>query len=262
MALHRFEKLSADRRHRVIAAAAMEFAAKGYEGATLEAITESVGMGKTSVYYYFADKADLCSTVLEEAWRRLRFEGHVDLETLTTETFWPTFETLARESLALCHREPWLLAASKLLNWAPHDPASHGVLDQYVQRRQDWEAAFISRGQELGVIRIDAPVGLLLAIYVEANQAANHWLLAHMDELGLEESSRLGVLAFDIYRGLLVPPSKEPLRRMGRKMSGSAEPPVPNSRPARTVSSEARRAPSGLRPTRAVGTSGPRRRRR
>ena len=68
MALSRCEKLDPDRRNRVIAAAAAEFAAKGYEGATLVAITESLGLGKASLYYYVADKADLCKTVVEDAW--------------------------------------------------------------------------------------------------------------------------------------------------------------------------------------------------
>ena len=43
MALPRFEKLDADRRNRVMAAAV--FAAKGYEGTTLEAIAENLGIG-------------------------------------------------------------------------------------------------------------------------------------------------------------------------------------------------------------------------
>ena len=210
MALPRFEKLDPDRRHRVIAAAAIEFAAKGYEGATLEAITESVGIGKTSIYYYFTDKADLCTTVVENAWRRLRYEGHVDLAALTAETFWPTFETLSREILGLCAREPWLVAVSKLLNWIPRDPASRGVLDEYVRRKRDWEAAFIRRGQELGVIRKDMPPDLLLTISLEANQASNHWFLEHMEEIPPEENSRLGLLSFDIYRGILSVPGTGP----------------------------------------------------
>lgn len=67
MALPCFERLSAERQHGLLAAAAMEFAAKGYEGAALNAIAENAGMKEASVYYYFADKADLYATVLEEA---------------------------------------------------------------------------------------------------------------------------------------------------------------------------------------------------
>jgi hypothetical protein len=45
MALPRFQKLSAERRHGLIAAAAEEFAEKGYDGAALVAIAERSGSG-------------------------------------------------------------------------------------------------------------------------------------------------------------------------------------------------------------------------
>jgi AcrR family transcriptional regulator len=131
MALPQFKKLPADRQKHLTDAA--EFAAKGYEGATLEAATESVGIGKTSIYYYYADKADLCTMVAENAWGRLGYGGHIDLAARTTDTFWPTVEAMSREILDQCAREPWLLAASKLLNWLPRDPAASGVLDEYVR---------------------------------------------------------------------------------------------------------------------------------
>ena len=206
MALPRFEKLDRDRRNRVIVAAAVEFAAKGYEGATLVAITESLGLGKASLYYYVADKADLCKTVVEDAWARLRYEGHVDLGALTAGTFWPTFDRLSREILELCASEPWLLAVSRLLNSLSRDPSARAVLSEYDRRRRDWEEVFVRRGQELGVIRKDLPASLLLAMHTEANQASNHWFLDHMDELEPDESKRLALLSFRAQRTMLSPP--------------------------------------------------------
>lgn len=222
MALPRFEKLDPERRSRVIAAAAAEFAAKGYEGATLEAIAETLGIGKASLYYYFADKADLCKTVVEDAWPRLRYEGHTDLSALTAQTFWPTFERLSREILGLCAREPWLLAVSRMLNSLSRDPSARAVLSEYDQRRRQWEEAFIRRGQDLGVIRKDLPASLLLAISTEANQASNHWFLDHMDELGQEESRHLALISFGAQRRLLSPESESPSAQPRRAPRGGA----------------------------------------
>jgi AcrR family transcriptional regulator len=89
MPLTRFERLDPDRRQRLLAAAAREFAFEGYETASLARIAEEMGVSKPSLYYYFEDKADLYATVVREAWRRLSPQGHVDLQSLDSRSFWP-----------------------------------------------------------------------------------------------------------------------------------------------------------------------------
>jgi len=206
MALPRFEKLPAERRQKVIAAAAMEFAAKGYRGAALGAIADNAEMGKTSFYYYFADKADLCATVLKEAWRQIGAGRRVELATLTAETFWPTVAEVAAENLELCRRQPWLLAASKFLNRLAQTPTGADVLDEYREKRREWETAFIARGQELGTVRTDVPGELLVTISLGVRQSSNLWLLERMEKLGAEECNALALHVFEIYRALLSPP--------------------------------------------------------
>jgi AcrR family transcriptional regulator len=221
MALPRFAKLPAERRHRLIAAAAVELAAKGYDGAVLGAIAARSGMKKTSVYYYFADKADLCATVLEEAWRLLSAAARIDLATLTAETFWSSVETVSRENRELCSREPWLFAASKLLNRASLNPAGVTVLDEYSGKRRAWEEAFIRRGQELGVVRDDVPAELLATTSLSARQAFNLWLLDRMEELSPEKVGRLTLHAFEIFRALLSPPLTLTRHRAGEAIEGA-----------------------------------------
>lgn len=207
MALPRFAKLPAERRHLLIAAAAVEFAAKGYEGAALGAIADKSGVGKSSFYYYFADKEDLCATVLAEAWRQLSASARLDLEALTAATFWSSLERVARDNMALCAREPWLLAAAKLLNRASLDTSGVAVLVEYREKRYAWEVAFISRGQELGAVRKDLPAELLATVSLSARQASNLWLLDRIDELGEGHVDRLALQAYDVYRSMLVPPA-------------------------------------------------------
>jgi AcrR family transcriptional regulator len=206
MALPRFEKLPAERRHRLLAAAAGEFAAKGFKGAALSAIAEKSEMGKTSFYYYFADKADLFATVLAEAWDRLRGESRMELERLTAESFWPEYEALARKNLELCRREPWLLDASKVLNRTSPEPADAALLDGYREKSRVWERAWIARGQELGVIRNDIPTDLLATISFSVDQATNQWLLDRVGEMGTEASGRLAFHVLESRRALLAPP--------------------------------------------------------
>lgn len=205
MALPRFFKLPDERRTRLIAAAAEEFAANGYTGAVLDAIADKSGIGKSSFYYYFTDKADLCATVLEAAWSRLGGTGRIDLEALTADTFWSTVEGLARDNVELCSRERWLLAASKMLNRAATTPGDESVLESYRLKRRQWEAAWIARGQELGVIRTDLPTDLLVTISLGARQSANLWLLDHMQEAGHDATVALALQVLGVHRDLLSP---------------------------------------------------------
>ncbi len=209
MALPRFDKLSADRRIGLIAAAAEEFAAKGYKGALLEAIAEKAEIGKSSFYYYFSDKADLCQTVLDEAWRRLSARGRIDLDKLTAESFWPMLEEIAKENLEACARDPWLISASKLLNRTGPDPSGEDVLEEYFEKRRDWETAWVARGQALGVVRNDVPAELLATISLNARQASNLWLLDRMETLGVDEVNRMALLLLGIHRALLASPESD-----------------------------------------------------
>ena len=229
MALPRFAKLPAERRHRLIAAAAEEFAANGYDGAALGAIADNAGVGKASIYYYFTDKADLCATVLEEAWRRLSAGARLNLKTLTAETFWSSLETVAWENRELSSREPWLLAAAKLLNRAAANSSGDAVFDAYREKRHAWELAFISRGQELGTVRSDVPAELLATISLSARQASNLWLLDRMEGLSPEQVGSLALHAFEIYRALLSPP---PARTARQDVEGSDRAPGPAHRRA------------------------------
>ena len=68
MARPRFAKLDEATRRRFLETAAVEFAAKGFDGTSLNQLIERLGISKGSFYYYFDDKADLFSTVVDHVW--------------------------------------------------------------------------------------------------------------------------------------------------------------------------------------------------
>lgn len=55
----RFQKLSIEKQQAILEAAAREFSAHGYEGASINKILETAQLSKGAAYYYFDDKADL-----------------------------------------------------------------------------------------------------------------------------------------------------------------------------------------------------------
>ncbi len=66
MATERFEKLSDDKKRRILTAAREEFARVPYEEASINQIIKNAGISRGSFYTYFEDKNDLLQYVFSE----------------------------------------------------------------------------------------------------------------------------------------------------------------------------------------------------
>lgn len=197
----------------MLEAAATEFAARGYEGASLNRLIERAGISKGAFYYYFDGKADLFATVTETAWEALLPERALELDELDAGAFWQRLREAFLETADNARRHPWLPGIAKLLY---HPPAAAG-LDEVVSgqfaRAWRWLGALLARGQELGTIRKDLPEGLLRALVAGTVEACDRWLVEHWDELPEAETDALLTTIFDLLRRLVEPPAA---KREGR----------------------------------------------
>lgn len=66
-----FERLSEEKRARILDAALEEFASKGFRETNINTIAAAAGISVGAVYKYFASKEDLILTVLDEGYRAL-----------------------------------------------------------------------------------------------------------------------------------------------------------------------------------------------
>src|SRR5580704_4454251 len=113
MPLPRFGGLDPEKRRHLLDVALARFAEKGYEGASLNEILATAGFGKSSYYYYFADKEDLFATVLEDFVARVT-EGvpQLSLEGLDAGNYWPRIEAALAQMVAAAVRWPDVIAIS------------------------------------------------------------------------------------------------------------------------------------------------------
>ena len=207
MPLARFEKIEPEKRQGILQAAAQEFAAAGFERASLAKIAEGAGVSKPALYYYFEDKADLYVTVVHQAWDGLAPESQVDLARLEADDFWPALRRLVDANIEGCRAEPWLVTVWKLAFHPPHEGRAAGAVAELFTSARDFLRRLVRRGQQLGVVRDDLPDDLLMAMLTSADHAADHWLIDHWDSLGHVEIERLTRLIFESIRGLLSPPT-------------------------------------------------------
>lgn len=190
----RFYKLPEDKRRALLDAAAAEFAAHGYEGASLNGILAATGISKGAFYYYFEDKADLFATVVEEIEDAQERALSLAPEELTRENFWPRLKSRAAMSFEALAEKPWLVDLGRAFHAIPQRLREEGRLAEVSDRVEANLVRYIERGQEVGAVRADLPAGLLYKLVIALDRVFAEWLperLASLDDAGrrdLEES--------------------------------------------------------------------------
>ena len=87
MARPRFSKLDASARRNILETAAVEFAARGYDGASLNHILERADLSKGSFYYYFDDNCSaVILTLLEVAKPELELKSEFEAWVIPADT--------------------------------------------------------------------------------------------------------------------------------------------------------------------------------
>lgn len=206
MSRPRFEKLAPERQQKLFDSAAEEFGEKGYDAASLNRILEKSGMSKSSLYYYFEDKADLFTTMLERSLAFLFREiGGLDIDKLTAETFWSEFEGLYRRSVVFMNKHPWYLKLGRVFYRLRGEPKGGAPTGKIFQAARQWIAAIVRRGQELGVVRTDLPESLLVDSAMGLGEALDRWTVAHWDEMTEDERFGMARDQIGLFKRLLAP---------------------------------------------------------
>jgi AcrR family transcriptional regulator len=204
MARQRFNHLSRQRQEVVLAAAGTEFAEHGYAAASTNRIIERADSSKGELYYYFENKADLLATVVEEAVARAMVEMDLPaLEELDAATFWDRVRDMTRGSLRLMELDTWYMRVLRSLYRLRDEPAARAATAGLMDRARDLVAAFIQRGRDLGVVRADLPLELLVEMHLAADEAGDRWMMKRWNELTERERVALIDARVDVVRDML-----------------------------------------------------------
>jgi len=201
----RFNKLPAKKRESILEAAAKEFAAHGYDGASLNRILDEAGISKGAAYYYFDDKADLYATAVLHYSQELIADLSFDLDQFTAANFWDELTTVYRHQFTSYAERPWVFGVAKAGGSLTTEMLTTGPLVELWEQAQYLLAQLIQRGRELGVIRTDIPDDLLLSLLIAVDDAHDRWLFAHWSELSPADLEEAAVRIGDTLRRLLSP---------------------------------------------------------
>ncbi len=198
MSRNRFEKLEPERQQKLFESAAEEFSEHGYDGASLNRILDKSGMSKSSLYYYFDDKADLFSTLMERATAYLLKEvGGFDMDKLTADNYWSELEVLSRRTAELMNRNDWFLKLGRAFYRLRGSKRKSAPVDHLFDLSRRWMAKFVDKGQELGVVRTDLPHSMLIDSAMGLGEALDRWGVDHWNDFD-DDDERIEVLSTSI----------------------------------------------------------------
>jgi AcrR family transcriptional regulator len=211
MPFSRFANMPGAKRERLLTCAAQEFAAYGFEGASLNRILEAAQIGKSSAYYYFEDKADLFGTTVAYCVERLHLAPPIEgLTALTAEAFWPTVTEMHTQPLLHAQQHPWLFRAARAVERLTPESLQQESLGQLASHLMQGMHTLIERGQNLGLIRTDVPQDLLVTWFRAIDGASDDWLLARLDQLEQETILQIAQQTMTTIRRALAPPPALP----------------------------------------------------
>jgi hypothetical protein len=91
----------------------------------------------------------------------------------------------------------------RMLHDAFEHPPTEGPLRDWCERALKMRQDFLRRGLELGAIRKDMPMELLLSVLNSAETTMHRWATAHWDEMTDDQRHELGALMPDMFRRIM-----------------------------------------------------------
>lgn len=152
------ERRTADR---ILDAALVSFAGRGYEATSLDALADELGLRKQSILYWFPSKETILEAVIDRAAADLAEALESSLE--RAGDGWDRVEAVVRSVFRLGAARPELLGlVREAARLGP--PAATRLLDA-LDPLVDRASAFLRAEMGAGHLRIHEPRLLLLAIY-------------------------------------------------------------------------------------------------
>ena len=167
------------RRERIVQIAMEQFAASGFEGATIEAIAAAAGVSKGAVFGYFGSKAGLFLAAYQEATHS--FSRYLDApDEVLADGFFAVVSYWLRNTPELIH-QGWVPYRLTLLGNYCSDVGLRRSITQYLHLEDPYgTGAFVQFGIDRGEVRTDIDAAMIVSLI--------DWLMDRLqDEIVTEE---------------------------------------------------------------------------
>jgi AcrR family transcriptional regulator len=146
---------------RILDAALVSFATRGYEASSLDALAVGLDIRKQTILYWFPSKEILLEAVIDRS--AVELSAALEASLATADTGWPRVEAVVRSVFRLAARRPELVGLVREMGRTGTPAATRLVtaMEPLVRRA----AEFLEAEMDAGQMRRHEPRLLLLAIY-------------------------------------------------------------------------------------------------
>ena len=198
--------LSPARERKLLDAAAREFAAAGFEGASLNKVIRACGMSKSSFYHYFDSRQALFDHVIDKAAAALAHDLDApDPATLKGPAFWPRLEAFVAHAVTAAAKPSWYARLGKLFYLSDIPAERSPALRRLLASANAWVQSVLEVGRACGAVRDDLPASLQAELVFAVLRAMDRWSLHHMRDFDDKAFAELTRRQFETLRRLLAP---------------------------------------------------------
>jgi len=212
----KFEQLAPERQREILAIAADEFSKNGFGGTSYNRLLARAGLGKSSAYYYFADKQDLFLTAVKACYRTF-FDGLGELPQPTTSSaYWSFIEAITRRGFEFMQQDP---TSAALIQCFVRERAMLDVLAsaELLHSVEHYYVELIQVGQALGAVRRDLPLGLLAELGSALSSVFDRWFVATAADADATQLGELTRQFTELSRQLFEPKPRQGQAPVQRK---------------------------------------------
>ncbi|MBM4284722.1 MAG: TetR/AcrR family transcriptional regulator [Deltaproteobacteria bacterium] len=159
-----FLNLPPDKRERVVEAALVEFADKGYQQASLNTIVAASGIAKGSIYQYFRDKKGFFLYLFDFAVARVRRTLVQVKEASAHQDFFTRLEKSLLAGVEFIRRHPRIYGIYLKILFDRHVPRRDELLRAVRRFAADYLGSLLRQGMARGEVRADLPEGTAVFI--------------------------------------------------------------------------------------------------
>jgi AcrR family transcriptional regulator len=214
----RFHHLDAAKRDAIIHAAALEFATHGFDGASYNRIIEQAGFSKGAMYYYFDDKEDLYLTVVKHLLEEFSSVFGELPAVDSSEQFWAVVEERLLRMTQYAVERPVVMGVMRMVlkhKFEHSQSAPAQALYDYADRVR---AGLFQLGRQVGAVRDDLPMELLLGFVSAVDEAFDRWLHVNYESVDPERMTWFTSIILDLIKRMVSPAGKvEPQKPVDRQ---------------------------------------------
>jgi AcrR family transcriptional regulator len=206
MPTENFERMPVERRRHLVRTAAAEFAAAGYDRASLNRIIQACGLSKSSFYHYVSSKEQLFGLVVADLSGSLISQVEIPSPDEFVEGgFWPTVDQLFDRLMVTLQTDEAYAALGRMFYLTDVPDDADNAVGRALASVESWVQQVLDAGRNAGSVRTDLPVGLQAQLVFAVLRALDEWSVSQLDSVPPDELPGVIAAQKGILRRMLEP---------------------------------------------------------